>query len=311
MLSRHTSFWAEAVALHGSATPRVFPRVLVFGLLATAIYLAFHNTPDLHVEVAPYEAAGAILTLFLLLRTNSGYDRWWEARKLWGGIVNQSRNFAISALAYGPEDPEWRKQIVGWAAAFPHAARRSLRDERDVPEIAALLGDSAAAELATADHMPSRVAYIMARLLRQAIDRGDMDGFSFLQIDKERALLIDHIGACERILKTPLPKSYAIKIRRFLLLFLAALPFALLERVGWLTPVVTMLIAYPLLAIDEIGAQLQNPFAVERLSHLPLDEISANIERNVKNVAPAAANRNAERATPALPAKTLTGLRGT
>jgi putative membrane protein len=299
MQARHSSFWSEAVALHGSATPRVMPRVLIFGALSTAIYLAFHNVPDLHVDVAPYEAAGAILTLLLLLRTNSGYDRWWEARKLWGGIVNQARNFAISALAYGPEDPEWRKQIVGWAAAFPHAARRSLRDERDVPEIAAILGDGAAAELAAADHMPSRVAYIMARLLRQATDRGDMDGFSFLQVDKERALLIDHIGACERILKTPLPKSYSIKIRRFVLLFLAALPFALLERVGWLTPVVTMLVAYPLLAIDEIGAQLQNPFAVERLSHLPLDEISANIERNVKNVAPAAAERNAERASPA------------
>lgn len=300
MLTKQSGFWAESFALHGSATPRVMPRVLVFGLLATIIYWAFHNIPGLHVEVAPYEAAGAILTLLLLLRTNSGYDRWWEARKLWGGIVNQSRNFAITALAYGPEDSVWRRQIVTWAAAFPHVARRSLRGERDLPEVAALLGDEATAELAAAEHMPSRVAYVLALLLRQATEDGGMDRFSFLQADKERAMLIDHIGACERILRTPLPKSYSIKIRRFVLLFLAALPFALLERVGWLTPVITMLIAYPLLAIDEIGVQLQNPFAVERLSHLPLDEISATIERNLKSMAPAAAERNADWAKPAL-----------
>jgi putative membrane protein len=300
MFAKQSNFWAEAFALHGSATPRVMPRVLVFGALATLIYWAFHTIPGLHVEVAPYEAAGAILTLLLLLRTNSGYDRWWEARKLWGGIVNQSRNFAITALAYGPDDEAWRRQIVGWSAVFPHAARRSLRGERDLPEVAALLGPDAAAELAAAEHMPSRVAYVLARLLRDAADSGGMDRFAFLQADKERALLIDHIGACERILRTPLPKSYSIKIRRFVLLFLAALPFALLERVGWLTPIITMLVAYPLLSIDEIGVQLQNPFAVERLSHLPLDEISATIERNLKNVAPAAAEHPAARARPAL-----------
>lgn len=113
-----------------------------------------------------------------------------------------------------------------------------------------------------------------------------MDRFSFLQIDRERASLIDHVGACERILRTPLPIVYAIKIRRFIALFLLTLPFALLHRMNteWLVPLITMMVAYPLLALDQIGVELQNPFSKANLNHLPLGEISANIERNLREL---------------------------
>jgi putative membrane protein len=233
--------------------------------------------------VAPYELAGAILALLLVLRTNAGYDRWWEARKLWGGIVNQSRNLAITALSYGPSDPAWREALANWTAAFPHAARRSLRGERELPELVPLVGAAGAAQVAAADHMPNYVAWVLAGLLREANRRGQLSDFAFLQADKERATLIDHIGACERILKTPLPGAYAIKVRRFIVLFLVTLPFALLHKLDspWLIPLVTMLVAYPLVSLDQIGAELQNPFSPRRLSHLPLDDISRAIEWNV------------------------------
>ena len=102
-----------------------------------------------------------------------------------------------------------------------------------------------------------------------------METFAFIQVDRERALLIDHIGACERILKTPLPRIYSIKIRRFVLLFLLTLPLALLHRfdAGWFIPLITMLVAYPLLSLDQIGIELENPFSTSNLSHLPLDDI--------------------------------------
>jgi putative membrane protein len=128
--------------------------------------------------------------------------------------------------------------------------------------------------------MPSFVALKLADLLRQACDRSGMDRFAFLQVDRERATLIDHIGACERILKTPLPVVYSIKIRRFIALFLLTLPFALLHRIqgDWLVPFITMLIAYPLISLDQIGVELQNPFAKTNLSHLPIGDISDAIE---------------------------------
>ncbi|MGE3314313.1 MAG: bestrophin family protein [Planctomycetaceae bacterium] len=281
-------FWEEAFAIHGSITPHVVPHVLAFGFVAAAIGVVAWIADDkfgvrLGLQVAPYEIAGAALGLLLVLRTNAGYERWWEARKLWGGIVNQCRNLAISGLCYGPDRREWREQYVRWVAAFPHVARCSLRGERPSSEVVELLGGDATERIQEAAHMPSFVAMQIGNILREACEESKMDKFAFLQVDKERALLIDHIGACERILKTPLPLVYSIKIRRFIALFLLTLPFALLHRTNssWLVPLITMFVAYPLISLDQIGIELQNPFAKSNLSHLPLDDISNTIERNV------------------------------
>jgi putative membrane protein len=281
-------FWREAVSIHGSVTPHVMPHIFIFGALATLIwvgsgYCEYYTGTRWALEVAPLEIAGAALGLLLILRTNAGYDRWWEARKLWGAIVNQSRNTAISGIAYGPQDASWREEFVKWVATFSHIARCSLRGEPPSRQVVSLLGAEEAARIEAAGHMPSYVAQRLALLLREARDFMQLDGFAYMQIDKERAALIDHIGACERILKTPLPMVYSIKIRRFITLFLLTLPFALLHRMqgDWLVPLVTMLVAYPLISLDQIGVELQNPFAKDHLGHLPLDDISINIERNV------------------------------
>ena len=267
----HRNFWREACALQGSITPHVFPNVVIFGLFAAVVCIVANLVDrwfqvQIELEVAPFEIAGAALGLLLVMRTNAGYDRWWEARKLWGGIVNQCRNLAIGALSYGPADPEWRDRFVRWVAAFPHVARCSLRGEPPPPEVAELIGPDEAAAIGKAGHMPGYVALRLAEQLRRACDELGMDRFGFLQLDRERAALIDHIGACERILKTPLPEIFAIKIRRFIALFLVVLPFALLHRMGcdWLIPPVTMLTAYPLIALDQIGIELQSPFSKAR-----------------------------------------------
>jgi putative membrane protein len=282
-----TWFWKDALTIRGAATYRVLPNVLAFGLIALAIYVIDRSGQyNLSVPVGPHEIAGVLLSVLMVARSTAGYERWWEARKLWGGIVNQSRNLAITGLAYGPSDPEWRDRFVRWSAAFCHAARASLRDERAVPELVPLLGRDAAARVMDAQHMPSFVALTIGELLERATTEMGMDRFAFLQADRERATLIDHIGACERIKKTPLARVFSIKVRRFILLFLLTLPFALLHKFSEesdpvLVPLVTMLVAYPLLGLDQIGVELQNPFALHRLSHLPLDEICQTIEGNL------------------------------
>ena len=284
-------FWREAFALHGSITPKIMPNVLSFGLAAGGIWGASWLVETLFqvriaLAVAPFEFAGAALGVLLILRTNAGYDRWWEARNLWGSIVNQSRNFIVGAMAYGPNDPEWRVKIVRWAAVFPHVARLSLRGELPSSEVTNLVGPEDGRRVATAEHMPSFVALILGDLLHEARETLKMDGFAFIQVDRERALLIDHIGGCERIAKTPLPRAYSINIRRFIVMFLLTLPLLLMDQLDhdWLVPFITMLVAYLLLSLDQIGVELENPFSTSNLSHLPLDEISANIERNVFSI---------------------------
>jgi putative membrane protein len=167
---------------------------------------------------------------------------------------------------------------VGWTIAFAHATRRSLRGEKEVPELVTLLGAEEAARVAAARHLPSYVSARIAAILAGALAEQQMSGFAFQQADRDRSQLLDHLGGCERIRKTPLPLAYAVKIRQFIVVFLVALPFGLIARIGWLTPLVTILVAYPILALDEIGAELQQPFSTASLNHLPLDEICATIE---------------------------------
>ncbi len=284
-------FWRDACRIRGSVTPRALPCVLLFGVYSALIcvlawIIEYAFSVRIGLEIAPFEFAGTALGLLLILRTNAGYDRWWEARKLWGGIVNQTRNLVVTSFAYGPTSADWRNRLVCWTMVFPHVARCSLRGEAPDAKVTELIGPDAAAQLAAADHMPSFVALELARLLREGCDHHGLDRFAFLQADKERAMLIDHIGACERILKTPLPLVYAIKIRRFLALFLLTIPLALLHRTAsdWLIPVVTIMVAYPLIALDQIGVELQNPYARSNLSHLPLNDICLTIEQNLKGL---------------------------
>lgn len=277
-----TDFWMEVFTLQGSVTPYVLRRVLLFGAIAGVIWVGSSKLSlETGLGVAPYEIIGAVLALLLVHRTNAGYDRWYEARKLWGGIVNQSRNLAQIGLSYGPNDPVWRNDWARWTAAFSHAARHSLRGERNLDDLRDLLGEDEARVLSKAAHLPSYVTGRLARLLRQATEDGGLDRFAFLQAERERALLIDHIGACERILNTPLAQVFSIKIRRFLFLYLVALPLGIVDKSGGLTPVLTMMVAYPLLSLDQIGVELQNPFPIQRLGSLPLMQICRTIEDNV------------------------------
>lgn len=281
-IQERRDFWVDVFAIKGSVTPYVIKRVLVFGLVGLAVWLFVIATGlEPHVGIAPYEVVGAVITLLLVLRTNSGYDRWYEARKLWGGIVNQTRNLGVMGLTYGPDDPAWRSRFIRWVASFAHASRHSLRGEDDISDIRALVGNEQGNAVARAQHMPLFVSCRLGAMLRSAMEEGQMDRFAFLAAEKERASLIDHIGACERILKTPLARVFSIKIRRFLFLFLATLPIALVDKTGSLTPLITMLAAYPLVALDQVGIELQNPFSRARLSHLPLTEICAAIQENL------------------------------
>jgi putative membrane protein len=308
-------FFREAATLNDSLTLTVLPGALLFGAIAALICLVELVTDPsftLGIEVSAFEIGGGVLGVLLVLRVNEGLTRWWEARKLWGGINNQCRNLAVDGLAYGPADPAWRRALVCWTIVFAHACRRSLRDERYLPEAAALIGVDETVHLAEAHHMPSHASLILARILWTAVDRLGMDRFAYLELDKERAQLMDHIGGCERILTTPMPRSLSVQVRRFLFLFLILLPFGLIPKFNaeavraarladraqigapakahehepnnnrvWFVVPITMMVAFPLLALDRIGSDLQKPFWKRSINDLKLDTYTTNIERTL------------------------------
>ncbi len=277
------SFIRTALTWKGSVTPRVLPRMFLFAVYSTAVLAVPHLFPSFSISVTPFEYSGAVLGLLLVLRVNAGVDRWWEARKIWGSIVNQSRNLAIIGYEYSPQQNKLVQDFVLWVAAWPHVMRESLRKERVLSEVQKLLGEKHANDIRASQHMPVYVGAVIARMLKEMRAMG-LDDFAFQRAERERALLIDAIGACERIRNTPMPLVLAIKTRRFILLFLLLLPIALVDRLEWLTPIVASLAAYPLFSLDEIGAELQNPFSPRNLSHLPLETICSTIEQNVMSL---------------------------
>ncbi|MGB4498991.1 MAG: bestrophin family ion channel [Methylococcaceae bacterium] len=277
----HHYFLLGALAWRGSVTPRILLNVLITGLYTFGVIWIDKNYYDLpHFAVTPFEYTGAVLGLVLVFRTNAGHDRWWEARKLWGAITNQIRNLFIMTWNYGETNSQWRNEMTKWLVTFAFAHKESLRFQKNFDELKALLSTDEITALQNASHMPLFVSDKIAALLEQARFTQQIDLFTFAEFEKQRAALIDSIGGNERIVKTPMPLVYAIKARRFILIYLLLLPFSLINEAGMMSPLIAILVAYPLLSLDRIGIELQNPFAKKNLSHLPLDTICDGIKAN-------------------------------
>ena len=231
----HDSFWKTAFSIKGSATPLVLTRVGVFMLYGLFLCSVLTDMPFLWMDITPFEYSGAVLAVLLVWRINAGHDRWWEARKVWGSIVNQSRNLAIICQFYGPQSKKLKAELIDWISIWPYTMKEALRKTKDIPHLSKLYPDYKSNPITKSDHMPNYVGSKIAQLLQRAQDSG-MDGFAFHRADKERSLMIDNIGKCERILNTPMPFVLAIKVRRFIVTFLILLPFGLFAKIGWFTP---------------------------------------------------------------------------
>ena len=275
------NFWKNAFTLRGSVTPKIFAQVCVMMAYSSFIVwadLIYHFRP---LSITPFEFTGVALGIILVFRLNAGHDRWWEARKIWGSIVNQSRNLGIIIVSYVKADHNAKKNLLKMVAALPYLMKNHLRQEADLHEIAHLLNPEILEILKTTQHRPNVVASLIARSLDSFKNSGRLDSFAFLESEKQRSILIDCQGACERILKTPIPFVMSIKTRRFILIFLLILPIALVNKIGFYTPFISGLVAYSFFSVDRIGVELQNPFSTRNLSHLPLDGICQTIEKNI------------------------------
>lgn len=280
----YPSFWECAFAIKGSVTPKVFINVALctlYAILVSTLNTWFHA---IELPISPFEYAGVLMGLILVFRVNAGYDRWWEARKLWGTIVNASRNLAIVVKSYGDESNSTIiHNTLGLISSMPYLMKNHLRNISSTEEVAGLLDKQDYIELQQWNHRPNFISAKIATNLALIYQDKKLDQFAFLKAEELRSILIDCQGACERILKTPMPFVMAVKTRRFILLFLLILPVALSNYV-YISPIVTALVAYALFSLDQIGIELQNPFAVENLSHLPLTDICKTIQKDIQEI---------------------------
>lgn len=277
--------------IRGSLVREIFGRVFTCVVWSAVIVMLMrwidyysngkidHDLEFLAIPITAHTLLGAALSFLLILRTNSSYDRFWEGRKLWGGIVNETRNLARLACVHLAKDVELRNEVVRWTIGFAYAAMRRLRHSPGLSEMEARLGDEANIA-AAAEHAPLEIGRRISALLRDARDRGLLSDYVMVHIDQNVQLLIDYLGGCERIHRTPLPFAYMVHLRRAIIVYTFTLPFALYQDFGWLTIVATFLVAYLFYGIEEIGVTIEDPFEKED-NDLPLEQICVTIDRNL------------------------------
>ncbi len=280
----YPSFWDSAFAIQGSVTPRVYKKVLAFTAYAYMISILSPYVPWIKIPISPFEYAGVVMGLVLVFRVNAGYDRWWEARKMWGTIVNCSRNLAVLVKNYAVFSNELeRNKTFGLITSLPYLMKNNLRGISSTDEVKSLLDENDYEQLQHWTHKVNFASSQLAAILSSLYKSERINQFAFLKAEKLREDLLDCQGACERILKTPMPFVMAIKSRRFIFLFLLILPMALADY-SIIDPLVTALVAYALLSLDQIGVELQNPFSTQSLSHLPLNDICGTIRDNISEI---------------------------
>ncbi len=279
------NFLKNALALTGSITPKVIKNVLLAMAYAGVISVVHYFLPAVSLPTAMLEYAGLSLGLILVFRVNAGYDRWWEARKLWGNIINHSRNFTIVLMNYpNTSNKLLITKITNYITALPFLIKNNLREDHNLSQIKHLVDSELFLKLSESKHKVNIMSSILADEIKLLRQNDALDSFAFLKAEEKRELILDCHGACERILRTPMPYVMAIKSRRFIFLFLVFLPFTLINVSPMLNPLMTGLVAYAILSLDQIGIELQNPFSEKNLSHLPLNDICDSIEKNISEI---------------------------
>jgi putative membrane protein len=249
--------------MRGSVVPRILPQIFGFAaygalvvLVVRALRLDFGNA-----GTAPFALLGVALSIYLGFRNNAAYDRWWEARKLWGQLVFDVRNLARASTGLIEDRRELRGLLME-AIAFCHFLRGLVRRVDALPEARGFIGDEAEAAAKAINAPDAMVRRMGARVaaLRKA---GAIDTIGYRILDERLSEMAAAQAGCERILGTPLPFAYTLLLQRTAYVFCLLLPFGLATPAGWATPLFTALIAYTFFGLDALSEELEDPFGIQ------------------------------------------------
>lgn len=276
--------------IHKSDTVRqLFPMLVAISLYAALVAyleLEYWDIPaDSRIKNVSvmHSLLGFVISLLLVFRTNTAYDRWWEGRKLWGSLVNTSRNLAIKLNAMLPPGDEaarsfFRRTIPLYASVLSaHLRMESTRlalDEREHPELKELDQDK---------HVPNQVALLMTQRVSQLYATGHLKDAQLIVLTTDLQAFTDIAGACERIKNTPIPFSYSVFLKKFIFFYVMSIPFTFVFTLGyWVIPVVVF-IFYVLASVELIAEEVEDPFGGDT-NDLPTLKLAENIGKHVREL---------------------------
>ncbi|MBW4614852.1 MAG: hypothetical protein KME21_16565 [Desmonostoc vinosum HA7617-LM4] len=288
MMVEKNQWLQTTLQLKGSVLASIYQRVLwcgFFGFLISGLYyLKLPVSQPILGSVIP----SIVLGLLLVFRTNTAYERFWEGRKCWGSIVNNVRNLArqiwVSIDETSSSDKEHKIRALYLLVAFAVATKLHLRGEAVNQELENLMPSTEEfIKLKIMNNPPIEVAFWIGDYLQREYSRNQINSYQLTAMQELLNNLVDNLGACERILKTPMPLAYGIHLKQLLLLYCFLLPFQIVESLGWWTGLIAALVGFTLFGIEAIGLEIENPFGYDA-NDLPLDAICNTMKRNIDDL---------------------------
>ena len=281
MLVRHSESTGNLLHLRGSALAEIWPRLLI--LVASSSLITWHyedwGLDRYSLTTIPFSLVGLALSIFLGFRNNACYDRWWEARKIWGALINTTRTLTRQTLTL-IEPGEDRNELVYQIIGYTYALKYHLRTEVTLKAVVPWFPETVSAGFKGSTNVPYTVLQHMGETYRSAWKAGRIDTFHLPVLEGSLTTLTDIQGKCERIKNTPVPLSHTMLTHRLVAIYCLALPFGIVTDVGTLTPLVVAIVGYAFLGLDSVGTQLEDPFELDA-NDLPLAALARTIERNL------------------------------
>ncbi len=241
-----------------------------------AIGKALKNTTIMH------SILGFVLSLLVVFRTNTAYDRWWEGRKLWGALVNNTRNLAVKINILLPASCEAERQFFRkMVGNFPTALKEHLRDGVKLDQLKEL--DDFKPQMASKEHPLNTMIQAMYRKTKSLFAAGHLSGDELIIVDKELKSLFDIMGACERIKSTPIPFSYSIFLKKFIFFYIVTLPIGFVAYFEYWAIPISVFVFYVLVSLEIIAEEIEMPFGLDP-NDLPTEKLADMMRRNVDEI---------------------------
>jgi len=226
---------------------------------------------------------GFVISFLLVFRTNTAYERWWEGRKLWGALVNSSRNLAMKLSALLPADDPQRTFFRKVIPVYAIALKNHLRSEETRIELFSDLPAYIQEKLDFEKHIPNQVASLMYRNAQDLLEENKITGEQLLFINAELQSFTDICGGCERIKNTPIPYSYSVFIKKFIIFYVATLPFGFVFSLGYFVIPIVGFIFYVLASLELIAEEIEEPFGADE-NDLPLEKMARSIQSHIHEI---------------------------
>jgi ion channel-forming bestrophin family protein len=280
-------WFQTALQIKGSVVFAIYKKVLLCGAFGLFISILYHFQVPVSQPILGTVIPSIVLGLLLVFRTNTAYDRFWEGRKCWGAIVNTIRNLArqiwVSIDEQEIEDKDQKIAALNLLVAFGVAVKLHLRSEPINSDLEALMSGCEYSKLKMINNPPLEVAFWIGDYLQHQYHRNCINSYQLAAMQQLLNNLVDNLGSCERILKTPIPLAYAIHLKQLLLIYCFLLPFQIVEDLHWWTGFISALVSFTLLGIEAIGLEIENPFGYDE-NDLPLDAICTTMKRNIDDL---------------------------